>query len=161
MRTYIRRVRSAMTSLKLTAKRFLSRGTARRPVFREAAKRSLQYARPLLAVLLAILIAAGPLPQAWAQEPAQNPPAQPPVSAAPATAAITPVSLGLAKHHFDRAPRAVPNLINPYKPIRIEEPVLTNAPRADQLIHDGKLVITLQYAADVALASNLHLAVQH
>jgi len=149
-----------MTSLKLTAKRLLYRGTARRPVFREAAKRSLQYARPLLAALLAILIAAGPLPQAWAQEPAQNPPAQPPVSAAPATAAITPVSLGLAKHHFDRAPRAFPNLINPYKPIRIEEPVLTNSPRADQLIHDGKLEISLQDAVELALENNLDIAVQ-
>jgi outer membrane protein TolC len=110
--------------------------------------------------LLAILIAAGPLPQAWAQEPAQNPPAQPPVSAALATAAITPVSLGLAKHHFDRAPRAFPNLINPYKPIRIEEPVLTNSPRADQLIHDGKLEISLQDAVELALENNLDIAVQ-
>jgi len=116
--------------------------------------------RPLLAALLAILIAAGPLPQAWAQEPAQNPPPQPPVSAAPATAAITPVSLGLAKHHFDRAPRAFPNLINPYKPIRIEEPVLTNSPRADQLIHDGKLEISLQDAVELALENNLDIAVQ-
>ncbi len=149
-----------MTSLKLTAKRLLYRGTARRPVFGEAAKRSLQYMRPLLAALLAILIASGPLPQAWAQEPAQNPPPQPPVSAAPATAAITPVSLGLAKHHFDRAPRAFPNLINPYKPIRIEEPVLTNSPRADQLIHDGKLEISLQDAVELALENNLDIAVQ-
>src|SRR6266481_4034229 len=149
-----------MTSLKLTAKRLLYRGTARRPVFGEAAKRSLQYMRPLLAALLAILIASGPLPQAWAQEPAQNPPAQPPVSAAPATAAITPVSLGLAKHHFDRAPRAFPNLINPYKPIRIEEPLLTNSPRADQLNHDGKLEISLQDAVELALENNLDIAVQ-
>jgi outer membrane protein len=149
-----------MTSLKLTAKRLLYRRTAKWPVFREATKRPLQYARPLLAALLAILIAAGPLPQAWAQEPAQNPPAQAPASAAPATAAIIPVSLGLAKHHFDRAPRAFPNLINPYKPIRIEEPVLTNSPRADQLIHDGKLEISLQDAVELALENNLDIAVQ-
>jgi outer membrane protein len=149
-----------MTSLKLTAKRLLYRRTAKWPVFREATKRPLQYARPLLAALLAILIAAGPLPQAWAQEPAQNPPAQPPAPAAPATAAIIPVSLGLAKHHFDRAPRAFPNLINPYKPIRIEEPVLTNSPRADQLVHDGKLEISLQDAVELALENNLDIAVQ-
>ncbi len=149
-----------MTSLKLTARRLLYRGTAKRLVFREAAKRSLQYARPLLAALLAVLMAAGPLQQAWAQEPAQNPPAQPPASAAPATVAITPVSLGLAKHHFDRAPRAFPNLLNPYKPISIEEPVLTNSPRGDQLIHDGKLEISLQDAVELALENNLDIAVQ-
>jgi outer membrane protein len=149
-----------MTSLKVTAKRLLCRGTAKRTVFREAAKKSLQYARPLLASLLAILIAAGPLPQARAQEPAQNPPAQPPASAAPDAAPITPVSLGLAKHRFDRAPRAFPNLINPYKPITIEEPVLTNSPRADQLVHDGKLEISLQDAVELALENNLDIAVQ-
>jgi len=149
-----------MTSLKVTAKRLLCGRTAKRPVFRQAAKRSLQYARTLLAAFLAILTAAGPLPQAWAQEPAQNPPAQPPASAAPATAAIIPVSLGLAKHHFDRAPRAFPNLINPYKPITIEEPMLSNSPRADQLIHDGKLEISLQDAVELALENNLDIAVQ-
>jgi outer membrane protein len=131
-----------------------------RSIWGEVAQRLSQYARPLLAALLAILIAAGPLPQAWAQEPAQNPPAQPPASAAPVAAAITPVSLGLAKHHFDRAPRAFPNLINPYKPIRIEEPMLTNSPRADQLVHDGKLEISLQDAVELALENNLDIAVQ-
>jgi len=147
-----------MTLLKVTVKRLGVRRTARRSVFRETARRSSQYARPLLAAMLAVMIAAGPLPQTFGQEPAQNPPAQPAVT--PATAPVTPVSLGLAKHNFSRAPRAFPILINPYRPIKIEEPVLTNSPRIDQLVHDGKLEISLQDAVELALENSLDIVVQ-
>jgi len=108
--------------------------------------------------MLAVMIAAGPVPQGLAQEPAQNPPAQP--SATPASAPVTPVSLGLAKHNFSRAPRAFPMLLNPYRPIKIEEPTLTNSPRIDQLIHDGKLEISLQDAVELALENSLDIVVQ-
>jgi outer membrane protein len=147
-----------MTLLKVTVKRLGVRRTAKRSVFRETARRSSQYARPLLAAMLAVMIAAGPLPQAFGQEPAQNPPAQPTVT--PATAPVTPVSLGLAKHNFSRAPRAFPMLINPYRPIKIEGPVLTNSPRIDQLVHDGKLEIRLQDAVELALENSLDIVVQ-
>ncbi|HVS87122.1 MAG TPA: TolC family protein [Candidatus Acidoferrum sp.] len=147
-----------MTLLKVTVKRLGVGKTAKRSVFRETARRSSQYARPLVAALLAMMIAAGPVPQGLAQEPAQNPPAQP--SATPSTAPVTPVSLGLAKHNFSRAPRAFPKLIDPYKPIKIEEPLLTNSPRIDQLIHDGKLEIKLQDAVELALENSLDIVVQ-
>jgi outer membrane protein len=149
-----------MTLLNVTAKRLLTVRTAKRSMLREAAGLSRHCARPFLAALLAAIIAVGPAPLAVGQEPAQNPPAQPPASAAPVTAAIPPVSLGLAKHHFDRAPRAFPNIIDPYKPIQIEAPSLTNSPRIDQLIHDGKLEIGLQDAVELALENNLDIVVQ-
>jgi len=60
-----------------------------------------------------------------------------------------PVSLGTSKYHYTRAPKGFPNLIAPYRPIRVPEPVLTNSPRIDQLIHDGKLELTLQDAVEV------------
>jgi len=147
-----------MTLLKVMVKRLGVRRTAKRSLFRETARRSSQYARPLLAAMLAVMIAAGPVPQAFGQEPAQNPPAQPAVT--PATAPVTPVSLGLAKHNFSRAPRAFPMLINPYRPIKIEEPVLTNSPRIDQMVHDGKLEISLQDAVELALENSLDIVVQ-
>jgi outer membrane protein len=146
-----------MTLLKVTVKRLGVRRTTRRSLFREARRWS-QYARPLLAAMLAVMIAAGPVPQAFGQEPAQNPPAQPAVT--PSKAPVTPVSLGLAKHNFSRAPRAFPILINPYKPIKIEEPMLTNSPRIDQLVHDGKLEISLQDAVELALENSLDIVVQ-
>src|SRR5713226_10509001 len=147
-----------MTLLKVTVKRLGVGRAAKRSVFRETARRSKQCARPLLAAMLAMMIAAGPVPQGLAQEPTQNPPAQP--SATPASAPVTPVSLGLAKHNFSRAPRAFPTLINPYRPIKIEEPTLTNSPRIDQLVHDGKLEISLQDAVELALENSLDIVVQ-
>jgi len=51
-------------------------------------------------------------------------------------------------------------LLNPYRPIKIEEPTLTNSPRIDQLIHDGKLEISLQDAVELALENSLDIVVQ-
>ncbi len=80
------------------------------------------YARPLLASILAVTLLGGPISPAFGQDAPQNPQAAPTKSATP----IVPVSLGSAKYNFSRAPRAFPNLINPYRPIRIEEPGLTH-----------------------------------
>jgi outer membrane protein len=109
-------------------------------------------ARALLALVLAGLLAAGPISPAFAQSPA---------SAAPPGSTIAPVSsLGLANHDFTNGPRAFPDLIKPYVPIKVEAPVLTNSPRIDQLIHDGKLELSLQDAIELALENSLDIAVQ-
>ena len=39
-------------------------------------------------------------------------------------------------------------------------PVLTNSPRIDQLIHDGKLMLSIEDAVSLALENNLDIAVQ-
>jgi outer membrane protein len=120
-------------------------------------------ARPLFAAWLALLLAAGPITPAFAQSPGQNPPsnAAPPPSPKVPISTIAPVgSLGLAKHDFTRGPRAFPTLLKPYQPISIESPELTNSPRLEQLIHDGKLEISLQDAVELALENNLDIAVQ-
>ena len=127
-------------------------------------------ARTLVAAFLAGALAAGCVSPAFAQSPAQNPaqsPAQSPVQNPPATPApapqapIAPVSsLGLASHDFSRGPSAFPNLFRPYRPIALEPPVLANSPRIEQLIHDGKLSITLQDAIELALENSLDIAVQ-
>jgi outer membrane protein len=115
------------------------------------------FARPLLATLLAMTLAGGPISPVFAQDTPQNPPAAPPAKTS--TAAI-PVSLGSAKFNFSRGPKAFPNLINPYRPIRIEEPGLVNSPRIDQLIHEGKLELGLQDAVELALENSLDIVVQ-
>src|ERR1700732_570896 len=116
-----------------------------------AAKQSGQLTRATLAAFLAVLLAGGPL---WAQDQPQQQPApapQKPGLPTPQTPAQDvyntptptnppiPVSLGTSKYSYRRAPHGFPNLIAPYRPIRVPEPVLTNSPRIDQLIHDGKL----------------------
>jgi outer membrane protein len=114
------------------------------------------YARPLLAVILAVTLVGGPISPAFAQDAPQTPQA---ATAKPATP-IVPVSLGSAKYNYTRAPRAFPNLLAPYSPIKIESAGLTNSPRVDQLIHDGKLELSMQEAVELALENSMDIVVQ-
>ena len=113
-------------------------------------------ARPLLAAILAVTLVGGPISPAFGQDTPQNAQAAP---VKPATTAV-PVSLGSAKYNYSRAPRAFPNIFAPYAPIKIGEPGLSNSPRVDQLIHDGKLELSLQEAVELALENNMDIVVQ-
>jgi outer membrane protein TolC len=53
-----------------------------------------------------------------------------------------------------------PNFFSPYSPIQVERPSLANSPRIEQLVHDGKLELSLQDAIALALENNLDIAVQ-
>src|SRR6202043_2576966 len=86
-----------------------------------------------------------------------------PSNPAPATTStnIAPVSsLGVASHSYSHGARGFPNILKPYESRHIDAPVLTNSPRIDQLIHDGKLEISLQDAVELALENSLDIAVQ-
>ena len=155
----------------MTAKRSMIWARAVQRALGKAAKNAKTAARPILAALLAVLLAGGPL---WAQNQQQQQPApapEKPGQQAPQTPTQgtytptptnppIPVSLGVSKYTYTRAPRAFPNLIAPYRPIRIPEPVLTNSPRLEQLIHEGKLELTLQDAVELALENSMDIAVQ-
>jgi outer membrane protein len=122
-----------------------------------------QCARSLLAIVLAGLLAGGPLSPVFAQSPAQNPPSNPAPTTppTPSGSSIAPVaSLGVASRNYTRAPRPFPNILKPYETIHIEEPMLTNSPRLDQLIRDNKLELSLQDAVELALENSLDIAVQ-
>lgn len=155
------------------------RVTAKRSIFGVITKQARLYARPLLAAFLAVLVAGGNAGPAFAQNPPTQDPSQQPqagtpgnvpaasqagpevaAGTAPPPAPPIPVSLGLSKHSFVNGPRAFPYLIAPYKPIHVDAPDLVNSPRIDQLIHDGKLEITLQDAVELALENSLDIAVQ-
>jgi outer membrane protein len=114
------------------------------------------YARPLLAAILAVTLVGGPISPAFGQDAPQNPQAAPAKTATP----IVPVSLGSAKYNYSRSPRIFPNLLAPYSPIKIAEPGLSNSPRIDQLVHDGKLEISLQEAVELALENGMDIVVQ-
>ena len=148
-------------------------GTDRRSILQTAIQRSISFgaakrtapklAKPLLATLLAGLLVVVPMSPAFAQDAAQNPPSNPAPSSssAPQGSTIAPVSsLGLGKHSFANSPRMFPNILKPYIPIRVEPPVLTNSPRIEQLISDGKLQISLQDAVELALENSMDIAVQ-
>jgi hypothetical protein len=61
-----------------------------------------------------------------------------------------PVSFEMPKSH---------NPFNAYSPDYVPAPVLTNSPRIDRLIRDGKLYLSLKDAIDLALENNLDLAI--
>jgi outer membrane protein len=140
------------------------RGTLKRSIFGANTRaNALHWARSLFAIVLACLLVAGPLSPAFAQSPAQNPPSNPApaASTAPDGSTIAPVaSLGVASRNYSHGPRTFPNILKPYESIHIAEPVLTNSPRIDQLIHDNKLELSLQDAVELALENSLDIAVQ-
>ena len=112
----------------------------------------------MLAAFLAVTLAGGTASPAFAQDTPQNPPPAP-AAQAKANAAATPYSLGLAKHHYTRAPRQLPSLFAPYHAIKVEPSSIVNSPRVEQLIHDGKLEISLQDAVELALENSVDIAV--
>ncbi len=129
----------------------------------ETRRTALQWGRSLFAIVLACLLAGGPLSPVFAQTPAQNPPPNPAPAAttAPDGSSIAPIgSLGVASHNYSHGARAFPNIFKPYQSMHVDPPVLTNSPRIDQLIHDGKLQISLQDAVELALENSLDIAVQ-
>ena len=152
-------------------------------------RRSTLVVRPLVAALLAGLLAGGSASPIFAQDPGQSPPAQDqqehpplPVPTSPEqnrpgqdtnpptqqpapvygpgpTNPPIPVSLGVSKYNYTHAPRPFPNLIAPYKQISIPEFKVSNSPRIDQLIHNGKLEITLQDAVELSLENSMDIVV--
>jgi outer membrane protein len=114
------------------------------------------HVRPLLATALACTLAFSPAMLTYAQDA----PAAQQTQTAPSTSTIPAVSLGVSKYHYTRAPRPFPNLVAPYKPISVEQFGMTNSPRIDQMIQDGKLNLSLQDAVELALQNNLDIVVQ-
>jgi outer membrane protein len=146
-----------MTTLWGTAKRFiLPRSLQQRNSLAGQRPPALAGARSMLAALLAFLLATGPISPVFAQSPAQDPAS----NSVPASTIAPVASLGLAKHDFTRGPRAFPTLQKPYQTISIEPPELVNSPRLEQLLHEGKLMLSLQDAVELALENNLDIAIQ-
>lgn len=137
-----------MTSLRVAPKASGATQLARPPL-----------ARTMLAAILAITLAGGPVSPAYAQDTPQNPPPAQAAQAKP-SAATTLYSLGTAKYHFNRAPRPLPNLFAPYRAIQVPPSPVANSPRIEQLIHDNKLELTLQDAVELALENSVDIAVQ-
>jgi outer membrane protein len=116
-----------------------------------------QLVRPLMAIWLALFLALGACSPSFAQSATQNPttPAQTTVG----TGTLPPISLGMAKYNYSRAPKGFPNLIAPYTGGTIPSPSLANSPKIEQLIHEGKLEISLQDAIELALQNSLDIEV--
>jgi outer membrane protein len=111
------------------------------------------FVRPLLTALLIGVMAGTPVVPVSAQEPSS-----PSQSKAAAQGGV-PISLGVAKYDYSRGPSWFPNIINPYREQYVEPGVLTNSPRLEQLIHDGKLPLSLQDAIALAMENSMDIVV--
>jgi outer membrane protein len=97
-----------------------------------------------------------PISPALAQQQEQNssaPPAQPKPQAPDRT-------IQVSNQDYAHGKRLFPNILAPYTPTPVPEPILINSPRIEQMIQDGKLRINLQEAIDLALQNNLDLTIQ-
>jgi outer membrane protein len=110
--------------------------------------------RPLLAAMLVGVMAGTPLLPLRAQEPAS------PSQKQAAAQGGVPISLGVSKFDYSRPPKWFPNIVNPYEMQYVDPATLTNSPRLEQLIHDGKLPLSLQDAIALALENSMDIVVQ-
>ena len=74
------------------------------------------------------------------------------------TTSAPPVHLRTSQTDYSKGASAL-TVIGPYKPKFVPPPVLKNAPRIDQLMQNGKLMLSLNDAIALALENNLDLAI--
>ena len=87
-----------------------------------------------------------------------NSSAQPQGQAA-SSSAVQPRTVDL-KLDYSAGKKLFPNIIGPYAPMKSAEPSLTNSPRIEQLLQNGKLMLSLQDAISLALENNLAIDVE-
>src|SRR5260370_42198563 len=111
--------------------------------------------RTTLAVSLAILTGFAPVAPTFAQQGEAQ-------TARPAQSqSQTPVrTIQVSNENYTNGKRWFPDIIAPYTPTKVPQPVLTNAAGIEQVIQDGKLRVSLQDAIDLALQNNLDIAIQ-
>ena len=101
-----------------------------------------------------------PVPDTQSQTPTQAAPPiyQPPTpTQGPPPAPARSLKLG---PDYSRGPSWFPNFVAPYKPRNVAQPIITNSPRIDQLIQNGKLMLSLEDAVSLGLENNLSIAVE-
>jgi outer membrane protein len=110
--------------------------------------------RLVVATMLAGVLAVS----GWAQDSAQS---APPASSA--TPQSTPVQAPQPQQfhleNFDKPQGYFPNPIAPYKPRYLPPPNLNNTPRIEQLMENGKLMLSIDDAVALALENNLDIGI--
>lgn len=61
---------------------------------------------------------------------------------------------------YSHGPKFFPDFTEPYREQNVPLPMLTNTPKIDQLVQDGKLMLSLDDAISIALENNLDIYVQ-
>src|SRR5580704_7585902 len=103
--------------------------------------------RRVVGIAIATLLSLG----GWAQNAQPLPQAPQPAPAA------TPTSQQYAAVDYSKPRSQFPNVIAPYKPGYVPPPNLNNTDRIQQLMHDGKIMLSMNDAVALALENNLDL----
>ena len=104
----------------------------------------------------AVLLVAATVPAGWAQTAPAEPSA--PSAQMPAQRAMSSTQ-PFDVEEYARPKSQFPNLLAPYTPTHVAPPKLSNTPRIDQLMHDGKLYVSMNDAVALALENNLDIAI--
>ncbi|MGA2002873.1 MAG: TolC family protein [Terriglobales bacterium] len=119
-----------------------------RSIFVSRGFRVLQRATALFLVTLMV-------PAGWAQD-ASSAPAAP---SAQKQSAMPSASQPFNVKEYAKPRSHFPDPLAPYTPRHVELPNLANTPRIDELMHDGKLYISMNDAVALALENNLDIAI--
>jgi outer membrane protein len=104
----------------------------------------------------ALTIASALAGSAWAQgSQSTSVPQAPSASQPPATAQPKPFVV----REYSKGRSHFPNPIGPYVGISVASPNLTNTPRLDQLLQNGKLMLSMSDAIALTLENNLDIAI--
>jgi outer membrane protein TolC len=98
-----------------------------------------------------------PAPSANGAPVAESPTAAQP---APPEAPIPDRTYLESRPDFSHGRRAVPDLFGPYMPMHVDQTKLSNSQQLVEMIHDGKIDLSLQDCITLALANNLDIAIQ-
>ena len=125
--------------------------------------------RSIAALALAAITAVAPVVPVYGQNQApvppqpQTPPQAQPVQTTPPPAVPpqprTPFQFSSGPDYTKPQP-PIWNFLLSYAPRQVDQPQFANSPHLDQLIHDGKLQLSLSDAIALALESNLDIGVQ-
>src|SRR5450759_2457521 len=105
----------------------------------------------------ALFLAAIMIPAGWAQDASPVPSA--PSAQIQAQKAVPSSSQPFEVKEYSKPQSPFPNPLAPYTARRVAPPNLANTPRIDQLMHDGKLYISMNDAVALALENNLDIAI--
>jgi outer membrane protein len=107
-------------------------------------------------VVIAMMIGCTLAVSGWAQDSTQS------SSASPASEPRTvqaPQPQDFVIKDYSKPTPAFPNVIRPYMPQHVPPPNLANTSRIDQLMHDGKIILSIDDAVALALENNLDIGI--
>ncbi len=109
----------------------------------------------LVVRLTAVMVLAGACSLAFSQDSPQSGEA----TTQKAGSAATPQPQQFIMRDYSKPRPAFPNVLGAYTPWHVPPPQLANAPRIDQLLHDGKIMLSMDDAVALALENNLDIGI--